>query len=41
MNNNIINNHVGKGYVIGSIHEMPVDLVLLHLKKIGGVLEDG
>jgi len=34
------NNHVGKGYVIGSSYEMPVELVLLHIKKIGGVLEE-
>ena len=36
MNNNNYNN---KGYVIGPCSEMPVELVLLHLKKIGGVLE--
>ena len=37
----INNNHVGKGYVLGLSSEMPVELVLLHLKKVGGVLEDG
>ena len=36
----INNNHVGKGYVLVLSSEMPVDLVLLHLKKIGGVLEE-
>ena len=40
-NNNIINNHKQSGFVVGLSGEMPVDLVLLHLKKIGGVLEDG
>ena len=41
MNNNIINNHTQSGFVVGLSSEMPVELVLLHLKKVGGVLEDG
>ena len=41
MKNNNINNIYPVGVVYGSSGEMPVDLVLLHLKKIGGVLEDG
>lgn len=32
------NNHTSKGYVLGSSDEMPVELVLLHAKKLG-VLE--
>jgi len=39
MNNNI-NNNYPVGVVVGLSSEMPVDLVLLHLKAIGGVLED-
>ena len=38
MNNN---NYYPEGLVFGSCNEMTVELVLLHLKKIGGVLEDG
>jgi len=40
MNNNIINNHKQSGFVVGLSSEMPVDLVVLHLKQIGGVLEE-
>lgn len=35
-----INNHYPEGAVFGSCVEMPVELVLLHAKKIGGVLEE-
>lgn len=35
----INNNHYPVGFVIGSTCEMPVELVVLHVKKIGGVLE--
>jgi len=38
--NNINNNHYPVGVVYGATWEMPVELVLLHLKKIGGVLEE-
>lgn len=40
MNNNIINNHTQSGFVVGLSSEMPVELVLLHAKKIGGVLKE-
>ena len=33
------NNNYPEGVVFGLSNEMPVELVLLHLKKIGGVLE--
>jgi len=33
------NNHYPEGVVFGLSDEMPVELVLLHLKKVGGVLE--
>jgi len=36
----INNNHYPVGWVVGSSNEMPVELVLLHLKKIGGVLKE-
>ena len=35
-----MNNNYPVGFVIGSSNEMPVDLVILHLKAIGGVLEE-
>ena len=35
------NNHYPVGVVFGSCDDMPVELVLLHVKKLGGVLEDG
>lgn len=34
------NNHYPVGYVIGSCDVMPVELVLLHVKSIGGVLKE-
>jgi len=34
------NNHTKKGVVYGLTCEMPVELVLLHLKQIGGVLRE-
>ena len=33
------NNHYPEGVVFGLSSEMPVELVLLHAKKIGSVLE--
>ena len=33
------NNNYPEGVVFGLSNEMPVELVLLHLKKVGGVLE--
>lgn len=32
------NNNYPEGVVFGSCGEMPVELVVLHLKQIGGVL---
>lgn len=34
------NNHYPVGWVVGSSDEMSVELVLLHVKKVGGVLEE-
>ena len=34
-------NHYPIGVVFGPTCEMPVELVLLHVKEIGGVLRDG
>jgi len=34
------NNNYPVGVVFGSCDEMPLELVLLHLKKIGGVLKE-
>ena len=34
------NNHYQEGVVFGLSVEMPVELVLLHLKAIGGVLKN-
>ena len=34
------NNHYPVGVVFGSCDDMPVELVLLHVKKLGGVLEE-
>ena len=34
------NNYYPVGVVFGSCDEMPVELVLSHLKKIGGVLKE-
>ena len=34
-----MNNNYPEGVVFGLSDEMPVELVLLHLKKVGGVLE--
>lgn len=36
---NMNNNHYKSGFIIGSTIEIPVELILLHVKKIGGVLE--
>jgi len=33
-------NHTERGFVVGSCEEMSLELVLLHLKKIGGVLKE-
>ena len=35
-----MNKYYPVGFVIGSSNEMPVDLVILHLKAIGGVLKE-
>ena len=37
---NINNNNYPVGVVYGPTCEMPVELVLLHLKALGGVLEE-
>jgi len=34
------NNHYPVGVVFGSSSKMPVELVLSHLKKVGGVLKE-
>ena len=34
------NNHYPVGVVVGLSDEMPLELVLLHLKAVGGVLEE-
>lgn len=34
------NNHYPVGYVVGLSSEMPVELFVLHVKKLGGVLEE-
>lgn len=34
------NNHYPEGVVFGLSNEMPVELVVLHVKKIGGVLKE-
>ena len=34
------NNYYQEGVVFGSCGEMPFELFLLHVKKIGGVLEE-
>ena len=34
------NNHYQQGFVIGSSNDMSVELVLLHVKKVGGVLKE-
>ena len=34
------NNHYQEGVVFGLSEEMPFELVILHLKQIGGVLEN-
>ena len=34
------NNHYQEGVVFGSCNDVPLELVILHLKKIGGVLKN-
>ena len=34
------NNHYPQGVVFGCSNEMPIELVILHLKEIGGVLKE-